>query len=215
MFTVVERLLWRPRVPQPARCRSDWPQWLPVRQCPGRGFSSRRAAWRAIAWKARLAGAFETAKFKTVIRSGYRLSAPRRADVQLRAIFLKHGDLYRKHGKRQSGRAAMGLEGETADALCGRFPARCPTGSREQAPRKAAVHARAATGAGRAKTSRRRCGRLASWARLESISAAERRSRSCRPPRLCGKGNMARGHPRLLSGDHSSRPCMPGWKRQK
>src|SRR3984893_18137927 len=43
----VGRLHCRPR--GSARCRSDWPQWLPVRQCPGRGFSFRRAAWQAIA----------------------------------------------------------------------------------------------------------------------------------------------------------------------
>jgi hypothetical protein len=52
-------------------------------------------------------------KFKTATRSGYRLSVVGAAppDVQLRAIFLKHGHLYRKHGKRKSRRAAMGLDG--------------------------------------------------------------------------------------------------------
>jgi hypothetical protein len=54
---------------------------------------------------------FEHQPFHIARRDGgYRLSAPRRADVQLRAIFLKHGDRYRKHGNRQSRRAAMGLE---------------------------------------------------------------------------------------------------------
>jgi hypothetical protein len=44
-------------------------------------------------------------KFKTATRSGYRLSVVGAAppDVQLRAIFLKHGHLYRKHGKRNHG----------------------------------------------------------------------------------------------------------------
>src|SRR5690348_2747212 len=56
----------------------------------------------------RLSGVIETVKFKTVIRSGYRLSASR--DVQLRATFLKQrSPLNRKHGKRiTAGRSGPG-----------------------------------------------------------------------------------------------------------